>query len=148
MNLEYSARVRIGITFVAVYALVSSSLLLLNKDVDTTNIGYWYYKSIDGVTLHENRFKGLINLLQAYTVAGYITDLPPDKAIEGHYLTQYHLAQYALSPAIVADGTAHPFVIGNFHKPVDISRISQDSHLTLITDSGNGVMLFRNEKVK
>ncbi len=148
MNLDHSIRVKIGITLIALSALVSSSLLMLNKDVDTTDIGYWYYKSIDGVSLHENRFKGLKNLLQAYTVVGYITDLQPDKATEGHYLTQYHLTQYVLSPAIIANGTNYPLVIGNFHKPVNISRISRDSHLTFIGELDNGVMLFRSEKVK
>jgi len=148
LNLDHSIRVKIGIALIALSTLVSSSLLLLNKDVDTTDIGYWYYKSIDGVSLHENRFKGLKNLLQAYTVVGYITDLQPDKAIEGHYLTQYHLTQYVLSPAIIVRGTNYPFVIGNFHSPVNISRISQDNHLILVRDLGNGVMLFRSEKVK
>lgn len=149
MNLDRSIRVKIGITLIALSTLVSSVLLLLDKDIGIRDKGYWYYKSI--VSLHENRFAGIKNILPANTVAGYITDIQPDKETEkgyGYYLTQYYLTQYVLSPAIIVRGTNYPLVIGNFHKPVNISQIYQDSRLILIRELDNGVMLFRSEKVK
>jgi len=102
-------------------------------------------------SLQEDRFSGLRKYLHANTVAGYITDIQPDEDTEkgyGEYLTWYYLTQYVLSPAIIAEGTTYPLVIGNFHEPVDIARISRDNHLTLISELDNGVMLFRSEKVK
>jgi hypothetical protein len=137
LNLDYSTRVKIGVTLIALYALVST-LAMLNKDA-----GRYHKSSIDEVSLYENRFAGFKNILQPYTIVGYITDQQSDKVIEEYYLTQY-----VLSPIIIVRGTAFPFVIGNFHKPVNISRISQDNHLTLIKELGDGVMLFKSKKVK
>ena len=102
-------------------------------------------------SLYETRFAELKNYLPANSVVGYITDIQPDENTKkgyGEYLTWYYLTQYVLSPAIIADETTRPLVIGNFQKPVDLSRISSEYRLTLIREFGDGVMLFRNEKVK
>lgn len=147
MNLDYSIRVKIVATLIALSALISSSLLMMNKDSDAE-----YGNTDDKISSYEHRFAGLKNAFHPLTVVGYISDLQPDKEIEKYYIaghySEHNITEYVLSPMILESGTNHPFVIGNFHKPVNISRVSLENHLILVRDLGNGVMLFRSEGAK
>lgn len=144
--MDHSIKIKIGIIFIALSSLVSSILLVLDKDVDME-----HFKFTDQVVLHEEHFAGLKNILPENAVAGYITDLQPDENTikgYGYYLSQFYLTQYVFSPAILVQGANYPLVLGHYHGPVDVSRIYRESKLVLIRDLGNGAMLFRKEELK
>lgn len=135
MNFDCAVKVKIGILLIILSAL-SQNLLMLGDGIRK------YRKSpdIDNVTLHENRFIGLKKFLPTHGVVGYVTDQHPDNATGEYYLTQY-----ALSPVIIANETARSFIIGNFHKSINIDEISKNADLILIQELDNGVILFKNK---
>lgn len=96
----------------------------------------------DEATSYEAKFAELKHFLPENGVVGYITDQQPDAGRQ-----EYYLAAYALAPAVVLRGTNYPFVVGNFHRPVT-DEAGANPGLVLVGGSCNGVLLFRNEKVK
>lgn len=100
----------------------------------------------DRITLYEKRFDDLKKILPPHGVVGYISD----KQNEGNHgnvgaLSDYFLAQYALSPVIVIRSPGYPLVVGNFHVNGTSLKASANRNLILVKDFGNGVMLFRNK---
>jgi hypothetical protein len=85
----------------------------------------------------DQRFAALKTAMPLRGVVGYIGDSADPVA-------DYYLAQYALAPLVVDHSPNHPLVIGNFAA----AQPSSSGHLQLVTDFGNGVLLFANKDAK
>jgi hypothetical protein len=85
----------------------------------------------------DQRFATLKAALPPRGVVGYIGESSDPVA-------DYYLAQYALAPLVVDRSPDHPLVIGNF----PAAQPSSSEHLQLVTDFGNGVLLFANKDAK
>ncbi len=138
---DYSARVKLGIMLLILFALLSNLQLL--KQVSAYGLKFM---GRDRITLYEKRFDDLKKILPSHGVVGYISD----KQIEGTNgdvgaLSDYYLAQYALSPVIVIKSPEPSLVVGNFRVNGTTLNISINRNLILVKDFGNGVMLFRNQ---
>jgi hypothetical protein len=72
---------------------------------------------------------------------GYLTDYP-----KREWYTGYSQMQYALAPVLVDDSTRPEFIVTNLRDPSSLASIMQDSHLMMVSDYGNGVMLLSRQK--
>lgn len=88
------------------------------------------------------RFRPLLGAIPARTEMGYLTDAAPGSVADTSMLLS---AQYVLAPRLVARGTAHDWVVGNFTRPGDFAAVGRSNGLRLEHDFGNGVVLFRKE---
>ncbi len=92
------------------------------------------------VQAQTERFRGVMEVLPASAVVGYVTDLQPtDRSATIIFRT----AQYTLAPRILQPGTAQEWVIGNFSKALDFRAAGAGKGLQLVQDYGNGVVLYR-----
>ncbi len=139
LKLNSSTKLKIAIILVILCSLVSSLRMLWNEIR-----GYITSGNADVVTSHENRFKGVKEVLSPYGLVGYVTDQQSDEA-----MAEYYLTQYVLSPLILTFDTTSPsIVIGNFHKHPKSDEISKHPHLVLFRELDNGLILFTTEKTK
>lgn len=88
------------------------------------------------------RFGALLAAVPAGAEMGYLTDAAPGSVADTSMLLS---AQYVLAPRLVARGTAHEWVVGNFTRPGDFAAVGRSNGLRLVQDFGNGVVLFRKE---
>jgi hypothetical protein len=96
------------------------------------------YPSTDDIAKRsDQRFAALKAALPPRGVVGYIGDSSDPVA-------DYYLAQYALAPLVIDRSPNHPLVIANFLS----ARPSASDHLQLVTDFGNGVLLFGNKDAR
>jgi hypothetical protein len=113
-----------------------------------------YYQSLSAtsasgdrfqIAVQEERFRGVAAALPSNAVAGYISDVPLSDAA-GQVL--FGAARYALAPVLltVSGSKVRPeWVVGNFAQPVDPAQVAAEHGLRVVTDSGNGVVLFRRD---
>lgn len=91
------------------------------------------------------RFAPLIAQVPPKAVLGYLTDLAgSDKRAEPAFLS----AQYALAPRVIVslNGQAQPeWAVGNFSKPVDFAAAGSARGYAMVSDLGNGVVLYRRK---
>ena len=104
-----------------------------------------YLKSprTDEVTRHEDRFTDLRKVLPKHGVVGYVTDQHHPEGGREYFQTQYTLA-----PAIITGGKENHLVIGNFHGTADGNDIAKTLDLVLLCEFGNGLFLFKNERIQ
>jgi hypothetical protein len=96
------------------------------------------YPSTDDVSKRsDHRFAALKAALPPSGVVGYVGDSRDPVA-------DYYLAQYALAPLVIDRSPNHALVIGNFPASLHASV----EHLQLVTDFGNGVLLFANKDAR
>jgi hypothetical protein len=130
----------------AVLCVAAVSLLSVGRFFFQVADFYPKAPSPDGVTDFDNRFAGLRAMLPPKGIIGYMTDpgTPPN---DTNAQAEYHLAQYALAPVLVAYSPDHRFVVGNFHQAVTTGSL-RDRGFKLIREFGNGIVLLENEKVR
>jgi hypothetical protein len=92
------------------------------------------------VSIFENRFVTIKKQLarSGCTRIGYVTDIPEG---DSNWLTWFFRTQYALAPILIDDSTEPSLVIANLRDPSSIAHILRDTHLSLLSDYGNGVIL-------
>ncbi|HEY1676863.1 MAG TPA: hypothetical protein VGG04_04095 [Candidatus Sulfotelmatobacter sp.] len=86
----------------------------------------------------DQRFAALKSALPDRGIIGYIGE-PGDAGLPDYYLTQY-----ALAPRVIERSTNHALVIGNF--PARPAAIP--AGLQLVSDFGDGVLLFYNKEAR
>lgn len=142
-EVENSDKVKIGMLLLILLPALVTNLLMFGVEIKK------YRKSLikNEVTMHEDRFVILKKILPPQSVVGYITDQQTGNSVKEYYaVKEYYLTQYALSPIIIVNEKSRHLVIGNFHEP--INNVLKDTNLILFKEFDNGVMLFKNEKVK
>jgi len=85
----------------------------------------------------DQRFAALKAALPPRGVVGYVGE-------SNDPVADYYLTQYALAPLVIDHSPNHPLVVGNF----SASLPGTPHHLQLLTDFGNGVLLFANKDAK
>ena len=139
MMSSYPVRVRIGMLFIIVFALLSSGIAVrraLHPPPWTT--------AQDEISRYEARFRLLKTVLPPRGVVGYLPELLP-ASVDLGWGKDFFLTRYALAPLIVVSSTAPPLVIGNF-RSAGPDRSIPDPTLVLVRDFGDGVLLFRHER--
>jgi hypothetical protein len=128
------ARHKFAVLSLAAIALVSSFWFLLDV------LGMVAHRSpACGVTQFEKRFSGFPKT-ESNAVYGYLSDNPPN---DPNSISEYHLTQYTLAPAIIKLSANYPLVIVNYHsKDLDM-RFLRANQLDPYRDYGNGVALCR-----
>jgi hypothetical protein len=85
----------------------------------------------------DQRFAAMKAALPVQGVVGYVGESSDPVA-------DYYLAQYALAPLVIDRSPNHALVVGNFPAAPPAAH----DHLQLLTDFGNGVLLFANKDAK
>jgi hypothetical protein len=133
---------------VAVLALASAFHYYLT--VDKRNQFYQDPRMTYQIGIQSERLSGVMEMVPADAVVGYVTDLPP--RLDAHWPTNdefiFTAVRYELAPRLVMPlvaGQMQTWVLGNFSKPVDLEQIERQYHLKLVKDFGSGVILFQGE---
>jgi hypothetical protein len=126
-----------GVLLLALVSLASSALLLRETEpIVRGSLGK------DEITLYLKRFEALRKALPTHATVGYETD-SADLLQDRAEVKRFYLAQYALAPVIVAADVDHDLVIGNYRDPSSNCRICRSTNFVLLSDFGDGLMLFR-----
>ena len=140
MRFDYPTRVKTGIVLLLLLALYGSSTpfrqvtqLRANRRAEGRD------PAVDWIAEYEQRFETIKRDLPPDAVVGYVTDQPPDPAMD------LRLAQYALAPVIVSRTGQTELVVGNFHDPAQMPGIVRQKGLVLVKDYGQGVALLRGK---
>ena len=91
------------------------------------------------ISSYESRFSELRKDIPRDGVIGYLTDADPNLTSTS---AEYYLAQYALSPAVVANNIDQKLVMANVHAPQP-PAFYQSRGLDLVRDYRDGVMLLQ-----
>lgn len=101
----------------------------------------------DEISANDRRFEDMRTALPEAGVVGYVGDpeveaytlgARNDRALQ--FFRRYLLAQYALAPLVVVEGTEPDFVVGNFEPGADRSA---PPGFRLVRDFGDGLVLYR-----
>jgi hypothetical protein len=106
-----------------------------------------YSRSADQFQIgaQEARFHDALGALPAGGAVGYVSDVPSRDA-QGQAMLG--AAQYALAPRILMplqQGGNANWVVGSFARPNEALRVAAERGLSIVSDYGNGVVLFRKE---
>lgn len=136
--LGLSSRIKAGALLVALIAVLS-----VGHTVHKLPVPGVHDIATDKASAFDFRLNPVRRDLPSHGKVGYVSDEVPaaDTHAALEHFQEFCYTQYAVAPLIVIDSAEYPLVIGNFHKaPSDtISKLK----LTLLTDYGNGVMLFK-----
>ena len=88
------------------------------------------------------RLGPVLSAVPEYAVLGYVTDAEPGSVTDSALLAS---AEYVLAPRLLARGTDHDWVLGNFTRPADFALFGKSRGLRLQQDYGSGVVLYRKE---
>lgn len=136
---KYSARVKIGLLLIALFASVSQLQALRSA-----RAAYRSLSRPDEVTLYEARLRELKQALPAHGVVGYVSDSTgdaerPDSDQARRSFKRYLLTQYALVPVVVVRSVNAELVVGDF----EASGGFLPPGFTAVRDFGEGVVLFK-----
>ena len=134
-------RTRIALALVLLYAGASTVRWVQHA-------AHWPAQaSQDAISANERRFAAMRPLLPAQGLVGYLSDPKPtgatpfdSNAAALHHFRRYLLAQYALAPALLVEGTEPEFVVGNFDSG---TAPIAPAGLRVVREFGDGLMLFR-----
>jgi hypothetical protein len=134
-------RTRIALALVLLYAGASTVRWLQHG-------AHWPARaSRDDISTNERRFAALRPLLPAHGLVGYLSDPRPtgatpfdSNAAALHHFRRYLLAQYALAPALLVEGTEPELVVGNFDSG---TAPTAPAGLRVVREFGDGLVLFR-----
>jgi hypothetical protein len=103
--------------------------------------------ALDEISAYERRFQAARSVLPPRGMVGYLGSPEPTGATPREanaaallHFRRYLLAQYALAPVLLVEGTDPEFVVGNFD-PAALP--AAPAGLRLVRDFGDGVVLFR-----
>ena len=94
-----------------------------------------------GVAGAAERFEAARRVLPQHGTVAYLTDLP-----ERTGGVPYLAASFALAPLLVVHAEKNPgaaWAVGNFSHPLDYAAAGAPYGYIMISDSGNGVVLYR-----
>lgn len=134
------ARAAVGI----VVALAVAGALNFYRTIDKKSL--FHIPSMnDIINAGPKRFRGVIAMLPAEAVVGYVSDIP-NSTPTGERNLWIIGARYALAPRLLVSPTnaqKGDWVLCNFFKPMDLVQIERENHLKLVRDFGSGVLVFR-----
>ena len=127
----YSPRVRLGLALVFLLPAVPL-FALISIAVESRP---------DFASFNASRFAEIRKILPPRGMAGYVSDLSGDRGSGALYI-----AQYSLVPVVLAPGTEHEPIVGNFDAADRVPEIMQKYGLHAVRDFGQGVMLLARDR--
>ena len=124
-----------GVLAVAAALIASAELFRTASALSTQN------PDASGVASAVQRFEAARRVLPQRGTVAYLSDLP-----ESTGGIPYMAASYALAPLLVVPAEKNPaaaWAVGNFSHPVDYAAAGAPYGYTIVSDSGNGVVLYR-----
>jgi hypothetical protein len=122
---------------------ITSNLEFFQRMNSLVEVGEEPY--IDGITLWEDQFTLMRDLLPDSGVIGYLADWDfPGQEESTDLETEFRLTQYALAPVVVARGSDYAVVIGNITVENFDGELEDHYRLLLQHDYGNGILLLRD----
>lgn len=136
-----------SISIRALAGIAAAAALALTGALDYSQFLSEYSRSADQFQIgaQQARFRDVLAALPAGGVVGYVSDIPPSEAPGQAMLGA---AQYALAPRVLVPlkrGGNTDWVVGSFARPDEAPRVAAERGLSIVTDYGNGVVLFRSE---
>jgi hypothetical protein len=139
--MRFRRRCRPRAAIVLVCGCTLASLYLFQRDV-------WHgYAMQDGSATERfvARYESLRPLLPTDEVIGFALDQRHVDARRMYPGARLFLAQYALSPRLVANRTTTRWVIVDSDSPEIVPEMATSAHWALTADLGNGVRLYRTD---
>jgi len=125
------------VALIVFFGLASSLHLVRSGYVEARAAG----PGSDPMTLFGTRLDPMRRDLPSSGIVGYVTDTSND--LQNNPDREFIWTRYYLAPLLVTVGSHWHYVVGNFHNPVP-SKLLSDSHLVLVRNYGNGMLLFVN----
>ena len=129
--------VAIAVAVIAIFAGMNSYGL----SVDNAKLSPDSY----GAARAQVRFADVLVKIPPGERVGYFTDLDPNSAL---HTSEFLAVQYALAPRqllMLGPATQLEWAVANFSKPQDYSAAGASRGYELVTDFGNGVVLYRRK---
>jgi hypothetical protein len=137
MSFDYPRRAKVTLTLLIALILVSDIYFAVSQKIFNTPSDPSY-----DVALHQKRFQRLQERLPRRGLLGYLGD--KSNAFEDASVQRaYYMAQYILSPLVIANTAKLSLVVGNFYDTESQRQLPKSNGLMLLTDFGNGVQLLR-----
>lgn len=97
----------------------------------------------DGISVQIRRYANVRQLLRGVERVGYLSDTDQPRTCRGAWFFDVQLAQHALAPTLLVEGTDAVLVVGNFAAPEHAVERARAAGLEVVRDCGDGVFLFR-----
>jgi hypothetical protein len=132
----------------ALAGIAAVAALALAGALDYSQFLSQYSHSADAFQIgaQEERFRDALAALPPGGVVGYVSDVPPGDP-QGQAMLG--AAQYALAPHIVVPfkaGGKADWVVGSFTQASEAAPVAAERGLSIVSDYGNGVVLFRRAR--
>lgn len=140
MNIDLATRRALAIFLVVGFALLSN-LIFFGKEAKRYSSPYLddelaFYDPWNELKKYRRRFAALAARLNPNEVYGYVS--------ETGSTAHFAFTQYVLAPVVLTRDQNRPIVIGNFKQGTIPPEIATNAQLVVITDFGNGTVLFRS----
>jgi hypothetical protein len=136
-------RTHLALGFVVVIALYSlvQSILYFQPELFLSSYRNQIPLPSDFVTRQERLLRCIGSELPAGTTVGFMTDLD-----EVAHRERYRITQYTVAPALVADSTDYPYIIGIFSAPFDPYPVDSEIYPPIV-ECGSGIYLLQNNSL-
>jgi hypothetical protein len=142
MRFDYATRAKTTLILLIGLVLVSDIYFAFDREIFNMTTDPRY-----DIDLRQTRFELLQQRLPRRGLIGYLGD--KSNVFENpSVLREYYIAQYILSPLIIAPTVSFPLVVGNFYDVDSQLRLPKSTGLVLISDFGNGLQLFHGQSVR
>ena len=139
MNAYLPVRIKVGLTLVFLFVLLSGLPQVLSKGLEWSRT-----PPADAITVRSQRFTELRKVLPERGTIGYLADGPLDRPLgDGTVESVFDIAQYCLAPLILVHSTQPDLIVGDFSTPEAGAQIVSAQHLVVIRQFQNGVYLLR-----
>ena len=145
MEVGDATRKQWAVVVLALFSL-SSSFMLLRTSLQSSRPP----NTPDSISSVETRFKELKTALPPNGIIGYIGDQQVTNELDWHdprneeAWRESRRVQYALSPVLIDLGSDHQIVVGNFRDQSAVRDNLANSHLVVLREFGDGVLLLNN----
>jgi hypothetical protein len=132
----YPVRIKLAIFLLLVAVLISGTSMMREiQFVSPSRL------QADSVSSYQSRFEALRRVLPRHGLIGYLGE---ERDLAESATGEYHIAQYALVPLVLAfNDTELPIVVGNFHTAASRARAKTKLGSYHQADFGSGVILFQ-----
>jgi hypothetical protein len=130
--------------------IAAIAMLALAGALDYSQFLSEYSRSADQFQIgaQQARFRDAAAALPAGGAVGYVSDVPVSDP-QGQAMLG--AAQYALAPRILAPlkrGKGTGWVVGSFAFPEEVRSVAAEYGLSTVSNYGNGIVLFRRERLQ
>ena len=136
-------RKQAAVILLALFSL-SSSFMLLRRSISDR------HRTSDSISPFETRFNEIRAALPPNGIVGYLSDRQVTYELDWHdprnseAWRESRRVQYVLSPVLIDLAIDHQIVVGNFRDQTAVREKLANSHLVVLREFGDGVLLLNN----